>query len=141
MISHHKVRLIATVMLVAVLGAGCSGGTSTLPEAFSGVAPTQAAEIIDTYEGDGFTLIDVRTPGEYAAGFIEGAINIDFYEPSFASEIGALDRDERYFVYCRSGNRSASTMDLMEQLGFTDVHHLDGGINDWIAAGNTVVVP
>jgi rhodanese-related sulfurtransferase len=141
MTTQRRFRLLTAALLALVLFSGCSGGSTTLPESFTGVAPAQAAEIIETYEGDGFTLIDVRTPGEYAGGYIEGAVNIDFYEPGFAAAINDLDRATQYFVYCRSGNRSAATMELMEQLGFTEVHHLDGGINDWIAAGNPVVVP
>jgi rhodanese-related sulfurtransferase len=66
-------------------------------------------------------VIDVRTPGEFASGHLEGAVNVDVQSGMFAEEIGAYDRDAEYVVYCRSGNRSAQAVAQMESLGFTDV--------------------
>ena len=53
----------------------------------------------------------------------------------FADRLSDLDKDTPYFVYCRSGNRSATTIDMMRDLGFTEVYELDGGIASWAAAG------
>ncbi|RMH74104.1 MAG: rhodanese-like domain-containing protein [Gemmatimonadetes bacterium] len=79
-----------------------------------------------------FIIVDVRTPREYQAGHIDGAINIDFYNPSFASQLEQLDRDKEYLIYCRSGNRSGKTYQLMTQkLGFQKVYHLTKGMIDW----------
>lgn len=66
-------------------------------------------------------VIDVRTPEEYGAGHLEGAQNIDIYAADFKDQIGSLDRDDKYVVYCRSGNRSGQAKEIMEQMGFTDV--------------------
>jgi len=123
--------LIAATSVVTV--AGC--GSATEPTA--AVAPTSAADpaygSIDAAQvaalsADGVTVIDVRTPEEYAEGHVEGAELIDFYEPTFAERIAELDRDREYIVYCRSGNRSGQAVDLMEQLGFGRVWELDGGV-------------
>ena len=65
---------------------------------------------------------------------------LDFYDPAFATQIAELDRDVPYLLYCRSGNRSGQTIELMEQLGFTDVANLDGGILAWDDAGQPVVI-
>jgi phage shock protein E len=62
-------------------------------------------------------VIDVRTPGEYAAGHLDGAVNLDLTSGQLATEIPALDADEEYVVYCKSGNRSAQATQLMEQAG------------------------
>lgn len=62
-------------------------------------------------------VIDVRTPGEYAAGHLDGAVNLDLTSGQLASEIPALDADDEYVVYCKSGNRSAQATQLMEQAG------------------------
>ena len=66
-------------------------------------------------------IIDVRTPEEFASGHLEGAVNINLQAPDFEEQINALDKNGSYAVYCRSGNRSAEAVSLMENVGFTDV--------------------
>lgn len=82
-------------------------------------------------------VIDVRTPEEYAAGHLDGAQLIDVQDPGFADAVGQLPRDGRYLVYCRSGNRAAGAVAIMEDLGFTDVTNI-GGID---AASSTTGLP
>ena len=77
-------------------------------------------------EGKGI-LIDVRTPAEYVEGHAPTSLNIDFYEQDFQNMIEKLDKDETYFLYCRSGNRSGRTLNLMKSLGFKEVYDLSGG--------------
>ncbi|MCK5736087.1 MAG: rhodanese-like domain-containing protein [Spirochaetaceae bacterium] len=72
-------------------------------------------------------LLDVRTPGEYADGNAPTSENIDFYGDDFQNIIGELDRNEAYFLYCRSGNRSGRSLKLMKTLGFHKVYDLSGG--------------
>lgn len=79
-------------------------------------------------------VLDVRTPEEFSEGHLEGAIAIDFYDPSFADEIAGLDPTVPYLIYCRSGNRSGQTTELMRQLDFEDVTEIDGGIVSWQGA-------
>ena len=86
-----------------------------------------------------FVILDVRTSGEYAGGHIDGAVNIDYYDPGFESLIDALDRTKTYLVHCQSGNRSASGAAVMAGLGFAEVYEIDGGITAWIDAGQPVV--
>lgn len=76
-------------------------------------------------------VVDVRTSGEFEAGHIAGAHNIDMYESGFVETIKALDRSKKYALYCRSGSRSGMAVELMEQLGFESVGHLEGGLLDW----------
>ena len=64
------------------------------------------------------TVIDVRTPEEYAEGHIDGAQLIDFYSDTFGDDIAALDPDGEFLVYCRSGHRSGQAVGLMRELGF-----------------------
>ncbi|MFA6458924.1 MAG: rhodanese-like domain-containing protein [Candidatus Paceibacterota bacterium] len=73
------------------------------------------------------TVIDVRTPEEYASGHIEGAINIDFYAPDFTQQLEKLSKAGAYSIYCRSGSRSGKALDIMKDLGFTDFKDLRGG--------------
>jgi len=79
----------------------------------------------------GVVILDVRTPDETAQGKIEGAIEIDFYSDNFESEIEKLDPEKTYLVYCRSGNRSAKTCNLMASKGFKHCYNLLGGYKAW----------
>lgn len=73
-------------------------------------------------------VVDVRTPSEFAAGHIDQAVNIDFENFSFASEVKKLDTTKTYFVYCRSGNRSAQAVSIMKSNGIKNIYELSGGI-------------
>lgn len=78
---------------------------------------------------EGAALVDVRTPGEYAAGHLDGAVNIPVDQiASRAKEIGAKDRP--VVVYCRSGARSAAAASALQQLGFTKIEDL-GAMSNW----------
>ncbi|MGB1038637.1 MAG: rhodanese-like domain-containing protein [Bacteroidia bacterium] len=74
-------------------------------------------------------VIDVRTPGEVADGYIKGAdkfLNVN--NASFESEILKLDKKATYVMYCRSGARSGRAASFMVANGFEDVYNLAGGI-------------
>lgn len=88
-------------------------------------------------ETPGAVLLDVRTPDEYAGGYIRDAKNIDYYA-DFKNAISGLDKSKTYFVYCKAGSRSASAADIMRQNGFTTVYELKGGIMAWESAGNAL---
>jgi rhodanese-related sulfurtransferase len=66
-------------------------------------------------------IIDVRTPAEFKTGHLQGALNIDVQSPDFYSQISELDPNADYFIYCRSGNRSAQAMRQMAPLGFSSM--------------------
>ncbi|MEM9514809.1 MAG: rhodanese-like domain-containing protein [Actinomycetota bacterium] len=104
------------------------------------VSPADAAALIDDPPDD-LVVLDVRTPEEFAEGHLADAALLDFYRADFAEQVAELDRDVPYVVYCRSGNRSGRTAALMEDLGFTDVTDVDGGILAWSKAQLPVVVP
>lgn len=86
-------------------------------------------------------VLDVRTPGEYASGYIEGAINLDFREADFSKKIDELDKEATYFVYCGSGRRSRGALDLMKELKFKNVYDLEGGISQWRASDFPIKQP
>ena len=77
-------------------------------------------------------IIDVRTPDEFAEGFIPKAKLINIQNPSeFTSGVEQLDKDKSYYVYCRSGKRSEMACQVMENMGFKDVNNLETGIIEW----------
>lgn len=73
-------------------------------------------------------LLDVRTPAEFEAGHMAGAMNVDIENQSFGDEIKKLDPAKTYFVYCRSGNRSGQAIAFMKANGFQSVYELQGGL-------------
>lgn len=83
----------------------------------------------------GFVLLDVRSPEEYAQGFIEGSTNVNFNNEDFQARIEALDKEATYFVYCAGGGRSSKAVNLMKDLKFKSVYELEGGYNGWKANG------
>ena len=120
---------------VVDMAAPTAASVDALPTAYGLVTPQQAAAIATS----GVTVIDVRTPEEFAEGHIDGAVMIDFYGESFADDIGALDPDGEYLIYCRSGSRSGQALSLMETLGFEQVYDLDGGVIAYDAQGLPLV--
>lgn len=102
-----------------LMTSACSSSDTAAVET---VDATEAVEIIEAGE---HTVIDVRTPAEYAAGHVDGADNIDVTAGTFEEQVEQLPKDEEYVVYCQSGNRSADAADRMADLGFTEI--VDGG--------------
>tara|TARA_B100000941_G_C28394040_1_gene494316 strand:+ start:151 stop:462 length:312 start_codon:yes stop_codon:yes gene_type:complete len=67
-------------------------------------------------------IIDVRTPEEFESGHVESAINIEWQD--IASVENSTNKDNRIFLYCRSGNRSQKATDILIDIGYKDVINL-----------------
>lgn len=113
-----SVLAVSLVAMFSFSGATASGGL------------VSASEFMTKYQATpGAVLVDVRTPAEFAAGHINGAINIDFENSNFEQEIQKLDTSKTYFIYCRSGNRSGQAMGVMKRNNLQSVYDLQGGIS------------
>lgn len=124
-------KKVIALFAAALLLAGCSSSSSANNLSVTEFS-TKAAE-------PGVITLDVRTPGEFAEGHIEGARLIDFQSGNFENEIAALDKNATYAVYCRSGNRSGQAVKVMQEAGFTNVFNMNGGVIDWSNAGLPLV--
>ena len=83
-------------------------------------------------ENNSVQLFDVRTPEEYNLGHINGAVNIDFKnEEIFYRSFEKLNKSKPVYLYCRSGNRSKKSADILIELGFSKVYDLKGGFIEW----------
>lgn len=102
------------VLVAAVVMGGCSGVSSD-------AADSEVAEAATTLDA---IIIDVRTPEEFAAGHLDGAMLIDIKDASFDAKIAALDPNAEYIVYCRSGNRSAQAVARMREAGIANITDL-----------------
>ncbi len=77
-------------------------------------------------------ILDVRTSEEFEAGYIPEAKQLDIRNPeTFVQGLESLDKSASYYVYCRSGARSAQACQVMSQMGFENTFNLLGGILDW----------
>jgi rhodanese-related sulfurtransferase len=84
----------------------------------------------------GAFLLDVRTPGEYAEGFIGDAVNVEVH--TLAQNLDMIPTDRNVIVYCKSGWRAALGASALQALGYDNVRVFTGSYKAWTAAGEPV---
>lgn len=99
------------------------------PKPVEGYRKVDAAEAKAMVENEGYTILDVRRPDEYAEAHIEGAVNhaienLDSIEETFP------DKDTKLLVHCKGGTRAKRAVEAMLAEGYTNVVDM-GGIKDW----------
>lgn len=143
--SHSHVS--AALALVALLG-GCAGSPVEGAPSTAGATTSAAKPAIrdvdvatlkaDMEAGRVPVLYDVRTPGEYAGGHVEGAILLPVSE--LQARVGELEkwRGQPVYLICASGGRSAAAARILAEKGFSAVN-VQGGTSAWVAAGHPTV--
>ena len=122
---------VGVAMLVMVAGLTIRSGDA----ASNTLSAQEFKAMLDQRESrPDLVLLDIRTPGEFEAGHISGAINIDYYGRDFVSRLKTLDRNKDYLIYCRSGNRTGKSLTIFRKLGFDRIWHLDHGLIGWVKA-------
>jgi len=111
LISRRRAALAVLALILAPVAAACGGAT--------------AADADPT----GSVVIDVRSPEEFVAGHLDGAVNLNVEDGTLLAALPSLDPSAPYIVYCRSGRRSAIAVDQMRSAGFTDIVDL-GSLED-----------
>jgi molybdopterin/thiamine biosynthesis adenylyltransferase/rhodanese-related sulfurtransferase len=102
------------------------------------IDPSKVRELI----GEGVVIVDVREVEEFAAGHLPGARHVPRSYLETRIEGVVADRDAQIVLYCQSGNRSAwAARTLEDDLGYTHVASMTGGITLWKDRGYEVVVP
>jgi len=122
-------KLIAVLVVGVALLSACSTSST------ANVTNMSVSEFADVIATQDVVVLDVRTPGEFAAGHIANAINIDAESGNFATEIQSLDKTKTYAVYCQSGRRSGIATKTMADSGFMNLYNMMGGIIDWTNSG------
>jgi phage shock protein E len=113
--------MLSTILIVALL---LAVGYLVLTRG-GNVGSAQARQLVQA----GARLVDVRTPSEFAAGHIPGAINIPLQQ--LDSRLTELQpKDTPVVLYCRSGGRSGSATRVLKNAGFAAVHYL-GPMSRW----------
>ncbi|HVD97668.1 MAG TPA: rhodanese-like domain-containing protein [Cytophagaceae bacterium] len=85
-----------------------------------------SGKLIKKIEKGEILLIDVRTPEEYKAGHLKYSSNIDYKNEQFKTETEKLDKNKTVYVYCRSGNRSSKSAEILKAQGFKHVYNIGG---------------
>lgn len=96
------------------------------------ISTTEFKEKIKSQPGK---VIDVRTLEEYN----DGHLNItdaqyDWMNGNFHDAVESMDKEETYYLYCRSGNRSGQAAQMMRNRGFENVYNI-GGFEDIVRDG------
>lgn len=135
-LEQRERRLIYVALALAVV-ASVIFAPSLLPrrDGYGDVTVQEARSLIE--DKSDLVILDVRTASEYEDGHIEGAVNIPVQELS--SRLDELSNEDELLVYCRTGNRSAQAVDILQDVGFTKIYHMNAGITGWIEAGYPVV--
>lgn len=124
-------KSLSLLALIASLGL-----TSVMAADPVDVSVDKAAELLAS--GEKVTVLDVRTPEEYADGHLKDAVNVNFNGGDFEARIAKLDPEKPYLVHCAAGGRSGKSMELFKKLKFTKIYHLVDGYNGWTDAGKPV---
>ena len=139
----NKYILIAAVLAVMLIG-GAYGVTQTshapiidvAEEAVVGFQGQVTSQEFQEKIDEGYIVLDIRTPQEYQTQRIsDDALSINFYDADFKEQLGALDKNKKYVLHCKSGGRSGKAVQTMKVLGFTEFYELQGGIDSWSRKG------
>lgn len=119
--------------------AGCQkaqkmGGETSVEKSSEEKTDLSAQEFSDKIKQNPDAIIlDVRTPREFEDGHIANAVNMDI-NGNFESDISKLDKSKPILVYCLSGARSSSAVEILKNQGFKNIFHLDRGMMSWRSA-------
>jgi len=113
------------IMLLLISNTACQSKTE---KAYQKITPDEAHRRLQ--EEEGIILLDVRTAEEYNQGHIPDSILLPVDKVKDGIKSVVQDKNTIIFVYCRSGNRSATAAQILADMGYTKVYDL-GGINAW----------
>ena len=112
-----------------------TGATPVASAAYKNLSVEEFARMADDKKN---VILDVRTPEEFAAGHIPGAVNLDVTASDFQKKAAVLDKSKTYLVHCATGVRSARACEKLTHLDFPKLFNLPGGFKAWAKAGKPV---
>lgn len=117
----HRFAPFFLALLLGLLGVSCQADDPAKPLG-NPVAATEAWQRIEA----GALLVDVRSAEEFAAGHLDGAVNIPYTEVDRIAGLIGEDKQRSVVLYCRSGNRSGKATDALRNMGYTGVFNGTG---------------
>lgn len=130
---------IAIGLLILVLTLTVSSCNQKAQNGVIQVVTTEEMQAILALEN--VQRLDVRTPKEYAEGYIADFQNIDFLSPTFDQDILKLDKEKPVILYCKEGGRSAKCAKQLAAAGFVKIYDYQGGMSKWEHDELEVVYP
>ncbi len=134
-----KKRLVLTLVVIIAVSALIIYYTQIhLPSttiSFGDVTVEEAKSLVESNVS--LIIVDVRTREEYDSSHIEGAILIPVSE--LEGRINELSKEKELLIYCRTGNRSSNSVNILKANGYTKIFHMNDGIIAWIQAGYPTV--
>jgi rhodanese-related sulfurtransferase len=121
-------RIGSIVLILFLLVAGLSA-CGTDEDSSSGLHINVNFEEAKALIDGGMTVLDVRTPEEYAEGHMKEAKLLPLQE--LEARLDELDKDTPYVLICRSGNRSGQAQEILKAAGFVKTYNTLGGMNEW----------
>lgn len=125
-----KTYSIVLLVLLTAYFSSCRAQNKLL---LSSITAAEFAEKIKTTPQA--QILDVRTPKEYESQHLDNASNVDWNNPTFVTNVTKYDKSKQVYVYCLSGARSHQAALKLQELGFTSIYEMQGGILKWNAAG------
>lgn len=110
-------KKLISLMIICLLITGCGVKYQTI----------DSNKAMDIINNEGAIIVDVRENDEYNEGHILNAINIPLGK---ISEIN-YDKETNIIVYCATGVRSGEAAKKLEEMGYTKIYNLDGGLLNW----------
>ena len=132
----HTLRIRALIAALPMLLAAVTATAADAVEVAQ-VTPAQLAELRARPDAP-VVVLDVRTPEEYAAGHVPGAVNIPYDQ--VGTRLSEIPKTDDVVLYCRSGRRAALAAETLSAAGYTKLSHLTGDMQGWTAAGLPVDV-
>lgn len=132
-----KKLLLSTTLILSFFVAACQQTTNDGKSINEKVSIEQFEKLLT--EKSNALILDVRTPEEFAAGHVKGAVNLNIYDAGFKTALTKLDKSKPVLVYCKAGGRSADAATQMQDLGFSEVYNFGGGMLAWANADKPMV--
>ncbi len=127
-----KFRLSVLTFLAGILALTNVQAGGEAAETVAKIDVNSAQEYVAQHENA--VILDVRTPAEYDMSHITGAMNVNVQNDDFATMVAGLDKDKTYLVHCTrnpADGRSARALVTLQELGFSNLYHLEGGYIAW----------
>lgn len=125
----YKIKYFIKIPFVLLLVFVLSGCGQQEAQINKNISSAEASVLLqENKDNPDFVLVDVRTPAEFSEDHIDGAVNYDYRKASFRDDIDKLDKEKTYLIYCRSGKRAGSALEVMKELQFKEVYNIVGGI-------------
>lgn len=133
---NNMLIVIAVIVIATIVYFGfLSNSENRTNKSVVTVKNISAKEFKQQKEQQPGIVIDVRTQEEYEEGHLaETGQHHDLLNGDFEAQLNSLDKNETYYLYCRSGNRSGQAAEMMVNKGFKNVYNI-GGYEDLVNAG------